>query len=223
MCPNVRRHEKRVDVFVTEEHNLARKHLECVLFREEDFCVRHIELEKLGSLRKSASGVLLLSHLTLSSLPKYISNILHSHKKLVTLLIGSHCRPMTLLSMLRIGLHGFVSDDEVEADLPLAVRAVCAGRIWLHAKHLLGNAHAPRPIESDTLGTMEKFTLQQARVIELVHQNLSNKQIAAELCISERTVKFHLQNIFLVLGINSRYSIRDALPRTGLSSSTVCP
>ena len=41
-------------------------------------------------------------------------------------------------------------------------------------------------------------------VIELIAEGLTNKEIGAILHISARTVKFHLDNIFSKLGVNTR-------------------
>lgn len=44
----------------------------------------------------------------------------------------------------------------------------------------------------------------ELRVAELVHQGLSNKDIAAQCWISTRTVAFHLRNCFAKTGVTSR-------------------
>lgn len=48
------------------------------------------------------------------------------------------------------------------------------------------------------------FTRRESEVLQLLQQGLSNKQIAMALGITERTVEFHLSNIFTKLGVNSR-------------------
>ena len=48
------------------------------------------------------------------------------------------------------------------------------------------------------------FTERETEVLRLLQQGLSNKQIAMALGITERTVEFHLSNIFTKLGVNSR-------------------
>ncbi|WP_395657131.1 AAA family ATPase [Nocardioides sp.] len=48
------------------------------------------------------------------------------------------------------------------------------------------------------------LTAQESQVAGLVRQGLSNKDVAARLFISPRTVDFHLRNVFTKLGISSR-------------------
>jgi DNA-binding NarL/FixJ family response regulator len=44
-------------------------------------------------------------------------------------------------------------------------------------------------------------------VLPLVVEGWSNKEIAAELCISERTVKFHVSNLFRKFRVNRRLEL----------------
>jgi DNA-binding NarL/FixJ family response regulator len=51
---------------------------------------------------------------------------------------------------------------------------------------------------------MEGLTARQAEVLRLVTQGMTDRQIAAELVLSEKTVGRHLENIFARLGVSSR-------------------
>jgi DNA-binding NarL/FixJ family response regulator len=48
------------------------------------------------------------------------------------------------------------------------------------------------------------FTRREQQVLEALVQGLSNKQIAAQLSVSPRTVNYHLDNIYSKLGVRTR-------------------
>jgi DNA-binding NarL/FixJ family response regulator len=53
----------------------------------------------------------------------------------------------------------------------------------------------------------DKITRMESKVIELIAQGYSNKEIASKLSISEKTVKAHLTNIFMKLNLENRYQL----------------
>ncbi|WP_435832917.1 response regulator transcription factor [Nocardia vinacea] len=56
-------------------------------------------------------------------------------------------------------------------------------------------------------GASAKLTKRERQVADLVAQGLSNKQIAAELVIAQRTAEGHVEHILTKLGFNSRAQI----------------
>ena len=52
--------------------------------------------------------------------------------------------------------------------------------------------------------TLTELTAQELQVVRLVRQGLSNRDVAAQLFLSPRTIDFHLRNVFAKLGVASR-------------------
>jgi DNA-binding CsgD family transcriptional regulator len=62
------------------------------------------------------------------------------------------------------------------------------------------------------MDTRDDLTPQEDQIARLACAGLSNGEIGARLFISPRTVEWHLRKIFIKLGINSRFALRDVLP-----------
>jgi DNA-binding CsgD family transcriptional regulator len=58
-----------------------------------------------------------------------------------------------------------------------------------------------------------RLTAQEAQIVRLARDGLSNSEIGARLVISPRTVEYHLHKIFAKLGIGSRKHLATALSR----------
>ena len=101
---------------------------------------------------------------------------------------------------------------EAREQLAGAARAFAAAgaRVWeRRAKEELraAGARLPRPTSGAPL------TPQEERVARLVADGLTNKEIAARLVVSTKTVEGHLRNIFEKLGLTSRTQVARAVER----------
>jgi len=108
----------------------------------------------------------------------------------------------TMQEVILGGANAFVPKSAPRELLMSTIRAVLAGGTYLPPEVIdaLREARA-RPREE---GGGEELTLRQRRVLELLAQGLSNKQIARTLEISEITVKAHVSSIFRKLGVANR-------------------
>ncbi|MFB4319834.1 AAA family ATPase [Actinomadura sp. 21ATH] len=78
-------------------------------------------------------------------------------------------------------------------------------------KRLMREAGLPVPHRRGRRGYGDRLSPREREIADLAAAGHTNPDIAAELCLSDRTVKYHLANAMRKLGVTSRRRLRDAL------------
>jgi two-component system NarL family response regulator len=120
---------------------------------------------------------------------------------------------------LKAGGQGYILKDADPDTMLRAIRAVAHGECLLSpsvATKVMRQFAALPGDEPGTMALCDDLTEREIEVLTLVGQGLSNKEIAGQLVISEKTVKNHIGNIFSKLHICDRtqaalYAIRKGL------------
>ncbi len=108
-----------------------------------------------------------------------------------------------VFTAIRSGATGYLLKDVQPNDLVKAVLAADRGEVQLHpevAKRLMNEVLAP-PKEADGL---DELTDREREVLGLLGKGMSNKEIARDLSVSEKTVKAHVSSILNKLNIPGR-------------------
>jgi NarL family two-component system response regulator LiaR len=111
-----------------------------------------------------------------------------------------------VLGLLEAGATGYLMKSAKGQDLVEAVRAVRAGESVLHPKiieKLLKQAMA-KPTETVEPKIKDLLSDREMEMLKLLATGMSNKEIAEKLCLSLRTVKAHMSNIFTKMNVASR-------------------
>ncbi len=104
-----------------------------------------------------------------------------------------------IMPALEAGAHGYLLKDATPDELTRAVRSLATGGAALQpgvAAKLLENLSEPKDVEA--------LSVRELEVLRLLVAGASNKTIAAQLNLSENTVKSHLSHIFSKLNVQSR-------------------
>lgn len=122
------------------------------------------------------------------------------------LVVAEKFSESSAFALLRLGAKGLLSYAEARRQLPEALGAVAAGGFWV-----------PRPLLSrfvdsilSIMGGHKKvkgpadLSRREREVLDPLLENLSNKEIASKLHISERTVKFHVSSLLSKFGVRRR-------------------
>ena len=109
-----------------------------------------------------------------------------------------------VLGLLDAGAAGYLLKSARGRDLVGAIRAIRAGESVLHPNiiaRLLKRATVTAVKENTAQGLLSE---RESEVLRLVALGMSNKEVAEELFLSQRTVKAHLTNVFNKLNVASR-------------------
>lgn len=129
-------------------------------------------------------------------------SLIHTVKRLNAnikiILLSMHDEVHLVKEILKAGINGYVLKKDTQHELLQAIKEVAAGKVFLSNdinKLLIVNLQ--NPDEGKLLTDRER------EIVKLIAKEYTNKQIAEELFISERTVETHRKNIFKKTGTNS--------------------
>jgi DNA-binding NarL/FixJ family response regulator len=122
-----------------------------------------------------------------------------------------------IIAAVEAGAAGYLLKGAPRDDVFAAVRAVAAGRSLLAP---VAASAVLRRVRGEAVGTSgaPSLTARERAVLEQMARGLGNKQIAAALGISERTVKFHVSSVFSKLGAANRTDAVMRAAQAGLIS-----
>jgi DNA-binding NarL/FixJ family response regulator len=129
-----------------------------------------------------------------------------------------------VLDAWKAGIHGYILKDTATQELVRAVRCVADGEVWIgegFLSRLMDKYRAAVEGEEATAADQPGgLTPRETEVLKLVATGLRNKEIAARLFVSEKTVKTHLTHIYQRLGLNDRVEVALYAIRHGLVDVT---
>lgn len=98
-------------------------------------------------------------------------------------------------ALLRAGVRGYVLKDEAIEMLVQAIITVVSGGVWF--SEAIANRLAQPSNTPD-------FTERELDVLNILALGATNEHIAAKLSVTERTVRYHLKNIYRKIDVRSR-------------------
>ena len=120
------------------------------------------------------------------------------------------------------GARGLVRKEDPTHLLFKSIRAVMEGQYWINhqgvSELVTGLRTLAATVERSAQARAQSLSRQQQQILEAIAAGCSNKDIAQDLSISERTVKYHLTRIFETFGVSgrmelARYSLKNKVVR----------
>ncbi len=194
-----------VRVFLLDDHEVVRAGIAAVLDGEPDLEVVGQADGAAGALEAvadTAPDVAVLDvRLADGNGIEVCRDIKAAHPDIACLMLTSFDNDQAIVDAWLAGADGFVIKQIRGNELVASIRRVAAG------EKLLDNATARmamRRIDDSGLGALERLTPQEQRIFELIGQGRTNRQIAEEMYLAEKTVKNYVSNMLAKLGMARR-------------------
>ena len=197
-------------IVLIDDHEMVRRGLRALLQLEPDMTI-------VGEAGTVADGVAAVERLTPqmvlldvrlpdASVNDACRRLLAVVPKLRILVLTSYAEDSTVMAAVQNGAHGYVLKDVRMDDLIRAIRTVASGQGYLDPRVTQQALHWIRT--SSHLGTASQGTTrlspQERLILPLLAEGKTNKEIALQLRLSDKTVKNYLANIFDKLHVKRR-------------------
>lgn len=214
---------KRVRILIADDHAVVRRGLRTLLEAQPGWKVCGEALtgkEAVGKAGKLKPDIVILD----ISMPELngieaTPLILKAAPKTHVIILTMHNAEEMIEKVLRSGARGFVLKSDAERDLVLAVDTVMQNKPFLTStvsEAVLRSFQQPENQAHQRQQNQDRLTKRERQVVRLLAEGKSNKEAAAVLVLSTRTVESHRATITRKLGARSfsdllRYAIRNKL------------
>jgi two-component system response regulator DevR len=205
-----------IRVFLLDDHEIVRRGLADLLNLEDDIEVvgeAGLAADALGRITATRPEVAVLDvRLPDGSGVEVCRDVRDSLPDVHCLMLTSYADDEALFNAIMAGASGYVLKDIRGNDLVDAVRQVAAGR------SLLDPVATQRVLERLRKGEkhderLDALTDQERRILELIGEGLTNRQIGERMHLAEKTVKNYVSSLLAKMGMERRTQIAAYVAR----------
>ncbi len=225
---------QKIRVILADDHNVVRQGLRALLMAEPDIdIVGEAENGRQAvQMAKSLMPEVVVMDIAMPVLNglEATRQITHSNPSTKVLILSSYSDDEYVQQLTEAGAAGYLVKQSAANDLIKAIREAYRGNAFFSpaiAKRLRDQCREAFATGQPVKKRTDYLTTREAEVLQLIAEGLANKQIAAELCISIKTVEKHRQQVMNKLGIHdvaglTRHAIAKGIIETnsGLRNRT---
>ncbi len=207
-----------IRILLADDHPIVRDGLRAILGTQPDFEVVGEAAHGAEVLRQvdALRPDLLLLDLEMPRMDgvETLRHLRTTHPQVRVLVFTAFDTDERIMGALRAGAQGYLLKGTPREELFAAIRVVHEGGSLLQpivAAHLIR-----RVVDPPSPAVHESLTPREHEVLELLAQGLQNKEIAAALAITQRTVKFYVSAVFHKLGAGNRTEAVTIAAQRGL-------
>jgi NarL family two-component system response regulator LiaR len=222
---------ERITVFIVDDHDVVRKGLRFYLSAHPDIAI----VGEAGDSQTAIEGCtehvpdVVLMDLVLPLKPggqpsdqggvQATRQIRQNSPHTQVVVLTSYAQDELLFSAIKAGALSYLLKDADAQTVLHAIRAASRGEASLHpriARRLMSEVSTPGSAHDPAA----ELTAREMEVLQLIAQGQSNAEIAAELVVTERTVKAHVSNLLSKLHLSDRTQAAVFAWREGLIEKT---
>lgn len=219
---------KQITVLLAEDHAIVRQGLCALLNTDGDFTV-------VGEARTGREAVemarTLRPDVTLMDIAMPVLNGLEATRQILAanpaakvVILSAQSDDAYVEGMNHAGAAGFLEKQTSAEILTKAIREVAKGNTFFSpaiAKRMRDTLQKPRDRDGVLKGNGLRLTSRESEVLQLVAEGMANKQVAAELGISIKTVEKHRQHLMDKLNIHDTAGLTRYAISAGVIESSV--
>ena len=194
-----------IRVFLLDDHEVVRRGIAATLDAEDDITVvgeAGDADEALAEIERCRPDVAVLDvRLGEGNGIDVCRQITSDHPEVKTLILTSFDSDRALVDAGLAGAAGFILKQIRGNDLIDAIRGVAAGRQYLDDADV---RLAVRRLRDSEAGRLDDLTPQERRIFDLIGEGYTNRQIAQDMYLAEKTVKNYVSNLLAKLGMSRR-------------------
>jgi DNA-binding NarL/FixJ family response regulator len=216
---------RELKLLIVDDHAIFREGLRALLDMEEDFVVigeASLGGEAVAMMTDEPPDVILLDlHLPDGNGAEFCRQLLEVSPDSRVLILSAYDDDQEVSAALIAGASGYVLKTVGGERLAENIRAVYRGEVLLGptvAAKVVRQLSRLRKETGRQEEALEVLTPREKEVFALASRGLKNAEIAAELYLSEKTIKTHLRNIYNKLNLASKAELRLFAVKMGLTS-----
>jgi DNA-binding NarL/FixJ family response regulator len=207
-----------------EVHNLSATKEHCILYTQEPRAFKkwlflrndiHVVPECTGKQDTHVVAIFHLHNFTQQS--QQLEQCIRHHKWV--LVVTKKSTPSEGIALFKMGVKGYIQANTPLATLEQAITNVRQGNVWIRhdvMSALIQGAQATPDIKAseNTKPWCCGLTARERETADAILEGKTNKEIAKQMSISERTVKSHVRNLFDKFDVNDRLALVLKIKKT---------